>query len=531
MGEPQNANNLNRDWKKRESFTSALVQIAVVALVLAGAVFFIYQRGSKRKAVAEHLKEARSLALRGNAQDLEKALAELDELFKVDAASGDGHALAADLHTQLWLVHRVPGAEQKAKEALQKAEAGDSKSDERYGTRALHMIVEGKAREADAFVEDLRKKGASTARLWFAQARAQQELGNLALAKTGFAQAVDKAWKDPRFSTAFGEALLEEGQFLQAMDVLSKAVASTPDNVHARITRAMVQVLKQDRVKDAADTVAELLGQEASLTPGMKARVLAVKAELANFEGKHDEALKVADEALAVNGDDAFALFAKARALGLKKDPDAADAFKAVVAKRTVAPLFYFDGATLLQAAGNTDAAMALLSTYETAFKGVTTTTTDGKQLPALDRDDRYWLTRGDVLRGAGKLDEAMAAYDKAIAAENVNLVKAHYAKGSIYLAKKEYDKAIEALKDITPPDGSGTLAEAYMAMGDTLFAKKEYAPGCQNYAFALAKFKMQQAPREKLNGILEDVNKRLIAAGQKPMAKAWMEEAKPIIQ
>src|SRR6185295_18281680 len=109
-----------------------------------------------------------------------------------------------------------------------------------------------------------------------------------------------------------------------------------------------------------------------------------------------------------------------------------------------------------------------------------------GKTQAYLDRDDRYWLARGDVLRAAGRLDEALAAYDKAVAAKNVNLVKATYAKGAVFIAKKEFDKAAEQLVNITPPDGTGALPEAYLAMGEIQFSKKDWAAGCQSYAYAL---------------------------------------------
>ncbi len=530
MSSAENVNE-KRDWKKRESFGSAMAQIAVVAVLLAGAVYFMYARGARREQVGKHLKEARAHALRGNPSDLQKALAELDLLFKVDDSAPDGLALAADIHTQLWLTHKVSGAEQKATDYLERAERADSKSEDRYGTRALHMIAEGKLQEADAFVEDLRKQGASSAKLWYAQALANVGMGNLAKAKPGFDHAKDKGWKDPRFATAYGEALFEEGSFLQALDMLSKATSANPDHLQARLDTALVRIHRRDRVKDASDAIQEILGREADLTPGLKARGLTAKAELASFEGKYDEAIKIADEALSLNPDEHFALFAKARALALKKDPKASDAFAAAIARRKVAPYFYFDGATLLQAAGSTDAALALLDQYEKTFKDVKAETADGKISVWLERDDKYWLTRGDVLKEAGKLDDALAAYEKAIAAKNVNLVRAHYAKATIFLARKEWDKAAEVLTDITPPDGSGALAEAYIAMGEALFAKKDFAPGCQNFAFALAKLKTQQAPREKLNGLLEDVNKRLIATGQKQLAKLWMEEARPLIQ
>ena len=135
------------------------------------------------------------------------------------------------------------------------------------------------------------------------------------------------------------------------------------------------------------------------------------------------------------------------------------------------------------------------------------------------------------MLRDSGSLDDALGAYDKAIAAKNVNLVKATYAKGSVFLAKKEYENAEKQLIDITPPDGTGALAEAYVAMGEIQFSKKDWAAGCQSYAFALSKLKAQSVPREQLTAMLTDVEKKLISAGQKPVAKLWMDEAKPLIQ
>ena len=174
---------------------------------------------------------------------------------------------------------------------------------------------------------------------------------------------------------------------------------------------------------------------------------------------------------------------------------------------------------------------MALLSKYETFFKNVKNLTIDGKDEIYLDRDDRYWLARGELLRTGGKQDEAMAAFDKAIAAKSLNLSRAYYSKAALLLEKKEYDKAGELLVDITPPDGSGRLPEAYLAMGEILFQKKEWGPGCQNYAFALTRMKASQEPREKLNDVLTDVEKRLKAANQKDIAKIWVSEAKPLIQ
>lgn len=520
------------DWKKRESLPSALIQIVLVGALLAAAVWFVWSRGTRRKDVSEKLTAARLVAIKDNPADLKKALGMLDEILKSDSDSPDVLAAKAYVLTELWLVHKDPGADAAAKETLAKAEKADDKArDDHYATKALQIAATGKAKEADEFVEEQRKRGASTAKLAYAQALALKAEGNLQLERAAFTLAADKGWKDPQFAAGFAEALLDEGQTLSALDYFNKAMANNPDHLRSKIGIALSRIERKDRVGDASDTLADMMKREAELSPALKARALAATAELRNFEAKYDEALTFADQALKVNADDPWALYAKAKALALKKDGSAGQAFDAVVAKAKTSPAFYFDGAVLLQQAGNTAAALALLDKYEATFKPIVNQTADGKSTSFLERDDRYWLTRGDVLRDSGKLDDALTAYDKAIAAKNVNLVKATYAKSSVFLAKKDFDKAAEMLVDITPPDGTGALAEAYVAMGEILFNKKDWPAGCQNYAFALSKFKAQSVPREQLNDMLTGVEKKLIAAGQKPVAKLWMDEAKPLIQ
>lgn len=518
------------DWKKKESFGSAILQIGLVAAVLGGAVYFFYQRGTVKKEVGEKMTAARLVSIRNNPADIYAALKHADEILAIDSSSADGLAFATALHTELWTVHKVAGEDVKAKDFLARAEKADDRNrEDRHASKALLLISDGKIADAEAYIEDLRKRGGASPRLFFAQALALQAQGNLKLARSGFISAADKAWKDPSYTTGLGEANLAEGLFPQAQDAYNKALAANPEHLRARLGAALTKTLRRTAVKDAQDLVNELATAE--LTPALKARRLTILAELAIVEARYDDAVKAADEAIAANPADAWAEFAKARALGFKKDPNAAAAFDAVLAKNKVSPLFYFDGASLLQQAGSLDAALALLDKYETQFKNVKFTDSTGKEETYLGRDDRYWLARGDVLLAAKKEDDAMAAYDKAIAAKSINQVRANYSKAAMLVARKEYDKAAELLVDITPPDGTGVLAEAYVAMGEIQFAKTDYAPGCQSFAFALTRMKMMQAPREQLNALLDDVSKKLIAAKQKEIAKAWKEEATKLIQ
>jgi tetratricopeptide (TPR) repeat protein len=520
----------NTEWKKRESFSSAMVQIVIVAVVLALVVFLVYRRGNTKKEIGELMKEARTTAFRGNPADLRKAIEKAEAAVELDSSAPDPLALVASLYTDLWLNHRENGAEAKAKDFLDRAKRADSKTEERYGSEALHMIAGGNPKGAEEFIEDLRKKGASSAKLFYAQALALKMRGNLSLARQGFTTAMDKAWKDANYSSAWGEALLEEGT-IGAIDTFTKALATNPDLLRAKNGLALARVMKKDKVGDAEAMVKAVLDRDAELSPPLKARAIAVQAHIANIATQSDEAIKLADQALGLNPEDRWALYAKANALAAKKDPAAVAAYTELVTRQPSAPNFYFEGAKNLQAAGMTDAAIALLDKYEGFFKQVKNQTADGKEVGYLERDDRYYLARGDVLRAAEKLDEAMAAYDKAVEAKNINVTKAYYSKASIYLAKKDYDKALEMLKDITPEDGTGQLSEAYMAMGDVMFAKKEYGPGCQSYVYGLIKMKGQQAPREQLNAVITDVAAKLKAAKQNDLLKTWNEEAKTFIQ
>jgi tetratricopeptide (TPR) repeat protein len=520
-------------WKKRESFGSAMVQIVIVAALLAVTVFLVYRRGSNRRDIAELMTQARQTALKGNLNDMKKAVKIAEEALAKDPSAADPNAFTAAMYTDMWLIHQEPGAEAKAKEFLEKAkkveEAGKG-TDDRYGAEAMMMVAAGNAKGAEDFVEELRKKGGSGARIFYAQAQAMKNQGNLKLAGVGYKAAVDKAWKDINYASGWGEELMEEGT-PGALDAFTKATGVNSEHFRARLGLALARVQRKDRVGDAEAIIKELQTRDAELSAPQKARALAISAAILNIQQQYDAAITAADQAIALNGSDPWALHAKANALAMKKDPGAPAAYDAVVAKSPSSPTFYFEGAANLQKAGMTDAAMALLSKYEAFFKNVKNQTIDGKDEIYLDRDDRYWLARGELLRTGGKQDEAMAAFEKAIAAKSLNLSRAYYSKAALLIEKKEFDKAGELLVDITPPDGSGRIPEAYMAMGEILFQKKEYGPGCQNYAFALTRMKAAQEPREKLNDLLTDVEKRLKAANQKEIAKVWVSEAKPLIQ
>ncbi|HEX8824940.1 MAG TPA: tetratricopeptide repeat protein [Archangium sp.] len=517
--------------RRRESLTSALVQVGVVAVVLAGAVTFLVHRGTVKQKVEARMKAARIAAQRDNPADLRKALTELDALFQLDADARDAQALAADVNARLWLEYRQPEAEARAREHLARAEALDSRSGERHGAKALVLLAEGKATEAEQYLEGLKTQGAKSPKLALAEAEALLARGRLSEARQAFARASEAGWREPRYAVAHGEALLDEGMYVQAAEALKRATAANPDHLRARLSLVLAQLYQGMGQDEATRTISEVLAREAELSPSLKARARVVRAALALTQGNADEARTAAEEALTITPDEHHALFVRARALALKKDPGARAGFQEAVAKRRTAPLLYLDGARALQQAGDGEGALGLLDAYETVFRDVQVSVAEGKTASALERDERYWLARGNVLEGLGRAEDAMGAYDRALAVKGVGLARAQYAKAALLMARKDYDGARPLLVEVAPESGQGAMPEAYAAMGELLFAKGEYATGCQHYFFGLSRERLLGTAPETLKAKASDVEKRLVAAGQSSMAKAWKTEADTLLR
>lgn len=533
MATADGGNDGPRDWKRRESLGSALTQVGVVAVLLAAALYFHVQRGRVKEELDTRMKSARTLAQRGNPEDLQAALKELDGVFALDANAYDAHVLAADLQSSLWMEHGVVAAESLTREHLQRAENLETAGSGRYGTkvvRAEMLLHEGKAEEAASTLVALEAQGAGSPKLLVALGRAHQARGNLVEARQAFSRAMEAAWKDPRYATTYGVALLDEGLYGQAGEALRKATTANANHVEARLVTALAGLYQHQRQDAARRTAQEVTAREAQLTPALKALLLTVRAELALAQGGADEALREADAALAIAPNAHHALFARARALAAKRDAGTRAAFEKAVEKRRTAPLLYLDGARALQETGDGEGALALLDRYEATFRDVKVPAGEGKTAGALERDDRYWLARGGVLEALGRQDDALAAYDKAIGSRGLSLGRAQYAKGALLLARKDYAGARTLLEPLAPEDGSGVMPEAYAAMGDVLLAGGDTQGGYQHYVRSLLGEKARGVPVERVKARAEELGKRLTAVGP-TLAKDWTDATNQVLQ
>ncbi|XXF75961.1 cellulose synthase [Myxococcaceae bacterium GXIMD 01537] len=519
--------------QRRESLGSALAQVGAVALVLAALVYVYVQRGRVKQETDTRLRAARALAQRGNPEDLQAALAQLQALFALDAQVYDAQVLAADLETSLWMEHRMADAEARARAHLSLAEGLESRVSERYGVRLLRaqlLLHEGKAGEAAVALEDLQKQGASSPRLWLTLARAYQARGRLLEARQSFARASEGAWRDPRYATAYGEALLDEGLYAQAGEALRKATTANPGHVEARLAAALARTYQREKEDEARKTATELTARQEQLTPLLRARLMALRAELALSSGDLEQALQEADAALGVAPDEHHALLARARTLAARRDAGARAAFEQAVERRPTAPLLYLDGARALQQAGDGAGALALLDRYETAFRDVHVPAGEGKTVGALERDDRYWLARGGVLETLERPDDALSAYDKALSTRGLHRARAQYAKGALLLARKDVAGARPLLEPLAPEDGTGAMPEAYEAMGDVLLAGGDSAGATRHYLRCLLRAKAQGLPADRLAARAEALGHKVTTAAP-ALTQDWADAAGQVLQ
>jgi predicted Zn-dependent protease len=500
------------NWEKKESAGRFLRDVVIVAVVLAGA-FIWYQNRTKNAAAANALaKEAKDLVFKNNPADLDAAAEKLKEvLAKYDAGHGYSLATLAELDAIAWGEQKVSSRKANAEQYAAQAEKAAPNLAQTYSAKALVMVFDGKAKEAEDFLNrNVIEKGAGDSRIFAALGQAQRAQGKLEEARRSFKAAFDSDWRDPRFAELIGESYLEEGDAANALAYFMKGVGANSEHYGCQIGAARARIMRGEQLKEASDSIAKALAPEAKLTPRLKARALVAQAELRTFEMKFDEAVDSAQKASEADPSFAWAYRAKAAIKAVKGDAAgaAADFDKAIDADRNVAA-FYFDASGIMARTGDGAKAIAYLERYP------------------LKKDDRFFVRYGDVLRAVGRDDEALVKYDEAIK-ENETNADAYLAKAIILIGKKQLDDAQAALD--TAIVAREFFPDAYVQRAKIQFEKKEYETALQEYAKAIEQWSKLRTPKEKLTGEIDSVKNLLIKAGEKDYAKAWETQMTALI-
>ncbi|MCA1828212.1 MAG: hypothetical protein LC689_14890 [Myxococcales bacterium] len=402
----------------------------------------------------------------------------------------------------------------KAEKAVARADGKDVLLPERYEALALQLIGAGKAPEAETYLLALLEKFGAVPRLIDALGHAQRATGKLVEARANFRKAQDADWRSPRFVADYAQALLEDGNALEAAQAFDRALQANSDHSRAQIgkARALVASRLQGRgggdlqlAKSLCDAV--LAKQEPA---SIKSRALAARAEARLAFGDEAGASQDAGAALFADARSAAALRARALVAVTAKKPDAAAAFNAAVAADPYDASTYFDGASALVAAGDSAAAEKLLGAY-------------AARLP---RSARYHLALAQILGRRAARRDAQAELNKAQQLEPTNAL-VYFEQGRLAQGRKDakaataaYERAVQ-LRDDFP--------EVYRQMGGLYLESRNVDAALKVFDEALARYKAARTPPAVMEAFYSDVVGQVTRAGKKKLAEAWVREARAL--
>jgi len=501
------------DWQNKQSAGSAFVQILVAALVLGGGVTLYYRHSQTKKQVYELDKAARDILVRDNPKDLAQARDKFAEALAMDGSDSFAISSTALAEVLLTTDDGMASEASNAERYVQQAEATNAPIDEHFTSYALWLINQKKYEDADNYIKNVQSKGGLPSGLANALARVRHEQGKLDEARAYLKKAQDIAWRSPRFACDLAQSYFDDGDAINAQEFFAKALDANSQHLRSIVGLARARIARGQDLKKASDDLdaVQALGPS-DTAPRITAMALTARSELRRFEQKYDEAAKLADQAIAADPSYAWAYDAKGQAEALANKATAGASFEKAIGLDDHVGLFYFDAAKSL----------ALLKQPAKAEEYM------GKYAKTMKVDDRYHLIYGDLLKGMGNLDKAATEYGAAIAANGFN-ARAHYQlglvlneKGKAPEAQAEFEKALAAQHNF--PD-------AQVQLGNLKFAAKKYEDALEDFANALVQMKTANIDRAQIDGLLDDVTNRLNKANQKPLAKAWVEQAKQLVR
>lgn len=511
---------------RKAELRAAGVKVGAAALVAAG-LFALYAHEVKvEQQVADLLAGTRISGGRagGARAELNKDtprgwLAAEDSLIKaLDLQPSNPYAVAAYADVQVLLAgagfaEHAP----RADDAVARAEGKDVTLPERFEAKALQLIAAGKAGEAEAYLLSLLDKYGVVPRLVDALGRAQRASGKLVDARANFRKAQDADWRAPRYVADYAQALLEDGNPLEAAQAFDRALQANSDHSRAQVgkARALVSLMRLGRgggdLKAARALCDAVLAKPAQEVPAaLRAQALAARSEAKLAEGDSAGAAQDAKAALQSNGRSAAGLRAKALAAAAAKNPDAAAAFKSAVTADPYDASTYFDGASALAAAGDGAGAEKLLGAYAAT----------------LPRSARYHLALAQVLSRRSAWKDAQAELQKAQQLEPTNAL-VYFEEGRVAQAQKDgkaataaYERAAQ-LRDDFP--------EVYRQMGGLYLESRNVDAALKVFNEALARYKAARTPPAALEAFYSDVVAQVTRAGKRKLAEAWVKEARAL--
>ena len=497
------------------------------ALVVFGALFALYSHEVRIEAQVQELlagpKIAGGTRAGGARSDLNKdtpagwLAAEKSLKAALALQPSNPFAVAAWADVEALLVSA--GFEDRAApadEGLARAEAKDIAQPERYEAHSLRLLQQGKAGDAENYLLAVLGRFGTVPRAIDALGLAQRASGKLVEARQSFRKAQDADWRSPRKVANYATALLEEGSPTDALAAYDRALQAHGDHLRSMLGKAVAYASlsragKNADLKAARNLVDGVLTRGSDeLPPRLKAQALAIRAELKLAAGVPEDAPGAAQDALEAQklAPTTAAVLRGLAFTAAERKADAYTAWKAATQADPYDASVYFDGVAALTSVSDEGGAEKLLGAYAAT----------------LPKSARYHLALARLLLLKDDPKAAEAELARAQALEPANPLvyfeqgRAAQKRKDTKAATEAYEKAVQ-LRDDFP--------EVYRQMGVLYLENNAITEGLRAFTGALARYKAARTPAPLMEAFYEEVGNLVIKAGQKKLAKQWVEEAR----
>ncbi|WP_426753843.1 tetratricopeptide repeat protein [Myxococcus sp. Y35] len=517
-------------------------KMVTLALLVAIPVFAIgygwYSANARQKSreLKKSLDAASELLKHDSFDSYKKAVEAADQALEVDADSSVAHGYLAYAWAIRWGEHGGgDDARRQAEEHLAAGKKGGDLSSHLIAAEALIQTYSGKGKDAlgqlEEKVKGLDAEGRSSSLLYLTLGLIQMNAGDLERGRDSLDRAQVLSPDDPRTYAGLGTVYRRLGQDAAAWRNYDFALRYEKDHPESLLGRSLL-MLEQDspnfglahtmlkklleadpppspRQLAAAHLARSLLISRVStamadMKPDMQQKLAEATAVPVEKEKARAEMLKSEDTGFSLDKQNPELHLIKGRRLLAEGNFDAAaDEIRKAIRMDSSRAQFYVELAKSLMGkqGGEKEAADAL----QTALK----TMGDSPKLVVM---------LGNAYRRQGKLDEALAQYQRAVKDPKAKNPEARLAMGAIYRERSEWAKAQEQLEKASQEfigqadraamaltelgrvfQGKGDAAKADETYQRALNADEAYTPAYYFYATLLAKDAKQGAKARML--------------------------------
>ena len=238
-------------------FWHTAVQVGVVAVLVAAFLVWYNHYVDIRVQVADHVKAATRAIPNDNYDDLLKAEKELNAALALKETDEKAVVAQASVLSLLWQNHDHQDRLAQLKEIQQWMEEEELPNSERFATKALLMLQEGKAADAVKFLTETIERGMDkqdiflNAMIFGVRARANLMLGNIKEAREDYSRAARFSGDSPRYQAAFANVYLREGNLPRAIRYFKEAKRKNPSHVFSNLRMAYSVIQQGKRFSEA----------------------------------------------------------------------------------------------------------------------------------------------------------------------------------------------------------------------------------------------------------------------------------------